>query len=85
MKKDGAKTESSETVENFKAWKGHQMPLKGARCPPHMHVGDIFRSVVSRYRRKHRLVKDATVLQRRATMVAVAAQFFWATQQTRLR
>ena len=72
-------TESSEGVEKFKGWKGPQMPLKGARCPP--HVGDIFRSVVRRYRRDNKMVTDATVLQRRITTVSLVAQFFWATQR----
>ena len=71
--------ESSEGVEKFKGWKGPQMPLKGARCPP--HVGDIFRSVVRRHMRENKMVTDAAVLQRRITTVSVAAQFFWVMQR----
>ena len=37
QQKDNEETwwaESSETIENFKGWKGPQMLLKGVRCPP---------------------------------------------------
>ena len=80
--KDGEErwwAESSEGVEKFKCWKGPQMPLKGARCPP--NTGDIFRSVVRRCRRENKMVTDKTVLQRRTTAASLVARFFWATQR----
>ena len=46
-----------------------------------MHVGQVFRNTVFVVQREHDRVDRATELQKRSTMVSVAAQFFWAAKQ----
>ena len=46
-----------------------------------MHVGQVFRNMVFVVHREHDRVDRATELQKRRTMVSVAAQFFWAAKQ----
>ena len=46
-----------------------------------MHVGQVFRNMVLVVQREHDRVDRATELQKRSTMVSVAAQFFWAAKQ----